>query len=173
MQSRPWFAELIAYNRAVLAQGIALTQQFAGQREDFGERVGPHLRHVIEHYEALLTAPEARLVDYDHRPRDRSVETDPALAAQRLSALIATLEPLQATRQAGEALTVGFRVGLDGSEFSLIPSTLARELHFVASHAIHHYALIRTALLDLRIAVPEHFGKAPDTVRFERLRFST
>ena len=35
---------------------------------------GPHRRHLIEHYEALLRPAHSGVVDYDTRPRDRELE---------------------------------------------------------------------------------------------------
>lgn len=169
MKPRPWFAELIAFNQAVLEQGLSLALQFGPQHEAFAARLGPHLRHVIEHYEALLSGSDPQLVDYDHRARDRQLETDPQLAVWRIERLIEALQTLvTSSREAGEIVTVGVRMGLAGEAFGLMPSTLARELHFVASHAIHHYAVLRDSLLQQGITLPAGFGKAPETVRFER-----
>ncbi len=172
MKSRPSFADVIAYNVAVVQQGLSLAQQFDAADGAFAVQTGPHLRHIIEHYDALLNAEADELIDYDHRARDRSLEQSAHAAAARLQAIIEQLQAL-ADRSPVEPVAVGFRIGLEGSEFCLSPSTLVRELHFVASHAIHHYALIRPALLGSGICLPEDFGKAPDTVRYERLQFAT
>ena len=49
--------------------------------------VGSHLRHVVEHYEALVIGLTLGVVDYDGRPRDRQLETSPTLARDRLLGL--------------------------------------------------------------------------------------
>jgi hypothetical protein len=44
-----------------------------------------------------------------------------------------------------------------------VRSTLARELRALASHTIHHYALVAVVLRLRGVAVPAHFGVAPST----------
>lgn len=172
MKSRPSFAELIAFNIAVIAQGQRLAQHYVAQTEAFRHQVGPHLRHIIEHYEALLNRRAGELVDYDHRARDRSVEQSPVIAARRLDEIVAGLRTL-GDHHADEAVSVGFAIGIGGTGFHLSPSTLARELNFVASHAIHHYALIRPIASAAGVPLPAEFGKAPETVRYEKLQWAT
>jgi hypothetical protein len=173
MKSRPSFADVLAFNVAVLAQGRMLAERYADEREEaFRAHVGPHLRHIIEHYEALLEREPGALVDYDHRARDRSIERSPHIALARLARLVERLRGLQ-NHAPAEALSVGFSIGIDGAEFYLSPSTLVRELNFVASHAIHHYAIIRPLVEAAGLSLPEEFGKAPETVRHERLQWAT
>ena len=172
MKSRPSFAELIAFNIAVIGQGRALALHYLSRAPAFAAHVGPHLRHIIEHYDALLDRAPDALVDYDHRPRDRGVERDPEQALLRLQAIDGRLRALE-TRAPDERLSVGFSIGIDGAEFHLSPSTLARELNFVASHAIHHYAIIRPLAAASGLQLPAEFGKAPETVRYEKLQWAT
>ena len=103
---------------------------------------------------------------------DRGVERDPEQALLRLQAIDGRLRALE-TRAPDERLSVGFSIGIDGAEFQLSPSSLARELNFVASHAIHHYAIIRPLAEAGGLPLPEEFGKAPETVRYERLQSAT
>ncbi|NGY05455.1 hypothetical protein [Solimonas terrae] len=172
MKSRPSFADLIAFNVAVIAQGQRLARHYFEHGDAFRTQVGPHLRHIIEHYEALLNRRAGELVDYDHRARDRSVEQSPIVAARRLDGIVDGLQALRG-HQADEAVSVGFSIGVDGAEFHLSPSSLARELNFVASHAIHHYAIIRPLALAAGVELPTEFGKAPETVRHEKLQWAT
>lgn len=166
MNARPAFDALVRFNIEVLAQARAVAQAYAGRTHAYAEQIGPHLRHIVEHYESLLESGSG-LVDYDHRAHDRGLETSPEQTVARLATLEARLEALP-SHAAAESLTVGFVTGLAGEDFVLSPSTLARELNFVASHAIHHFAIIRPRLAAAGIAVPEFFGKAPETVRHER-----
>jgi uncharacterized damage-inducible protein DinB len=166
MRSRQTFAELRFFAAAVLRQGIAVAEVFRDQPQDFAPRVGPHLRHVIEHVEALLNGLALGMVDYDHRARPTDVETQPVRCAERLRALIERIEQLEDGAQ-GEALQVGFVYGLDGDAFSFSPSSLARELQFVCSHTIHHYAMLLPELRRLDVPLPEHFGVAPETLRHQ------
>ncbi|WP_051361908.1 hypothetical protein [Solimonas soli] len=172
MKQRPSFADVIAFNVAVVGQGRALAQCYAGRDEAFAANVGPHLRHIIEHYEALLDREPGALVDYDHRARDRSVERSTRIAMARIDALAEKLRALR-ERAPAEPVSVGFSIGLDGADFCVSPSSLVRELNFVASHAIHHYAIIRPLVEAAGVVLPDEFGKAPETVRYERLQWTT
>ncbi|NKF24031.1 hypothetical protein [Solimonas marina] len=171
MKSRPSFADVIDFNAAVVGQGRRLTEQLISRVETFSAAIGPHLRHIIEHYEALLDRQPGALVDYDHRARDRSVERNPDVAQQRLDSIVTKLRALAGHRP-DEAVSVGFSIGIEGSDFHVSVSSLARELNFVASHAIHHYALIRPIALAAGLTLPDEFGKAPETVRHERLQWT-
>jgi hypothetical protein len=159
---------LLHFNVQVLDQALALV---AAHREagapDYARPVGAHLRHVIEHYEALLQPAEAGVVDYDQRPRDGTLERDPALADARLRTLRRRL-----TAWAGPALDAPLRVrgvgGVAGDFAFCLVSSLARELVFVASHAIHHFALLHGHCLQRGIRLGAEFGRAPATVAHER-----
>ena len=161
---------LLAFNRDVLSQALALADAHdAPGSPAYAHPVGAHIRHVVEHYEALLHAPEPDVVDYDARPRDAALERSARLARQRLEALLATLSaapaatldrPLRVRGLAGVCGDFGFEFG----------STLGRELVFAASHAIHHFAVLTPHCQAHGLAMGSHFGKAPATVAHELAR---
>lgn len=167
MQSRPTLADLIAFNRAILEQAADVVRACIARRLDFQALAGPHLRHVMDHHAALLADGADTFLDYDHRARDRRFESDPALALERLHELQLALAALR-DRQLNETVSVGLTIGTEGDTFMVGTSSLGRELLFLASHAIHHFALIRPRLEAAGVVLPDSFGKAPDTVRYER-----
>ena len=146
----------------VAAHRVAGSAAFAGT-------VGAHLRHVIEHYDALLFPAVAGEVHYDRRARDRALEQDPALAHARLQAIGEHL-----AQHRLPDMTTPVRVhgvgGLAGELAFSVESTFGRELAFVAAHAVHHYALLQLHGLQNGIELGADFGKAPATVAFERDR---
>jgi hypothetical protein len=152
----------------VLAQALTLValHELPGAPA-YGAVVGPHLRHVIEHCEALLSPAEPGSVDYDRRPRDRELECRPAVARARLEALQARL--LQWTdAQLAAPLHVRGQGGLAGDFDFAVESSAGRELVFVTSHAIHHYALLQAHCKQHGIPVNAEFGRAPATLAHER-----
>lgn len=155
-------ARLLRFNRDVLAQALALAaaHELPGA-PPYLRPVGVHLRHVIEHYEALLYPAEAGVVDYDSRPRDALLEQDPSLAQRRLLTLI---EKLQCVATPNEVIQVRGQGGLLGDFAFEVTSTVGRELVFVAGHAIHHFATLMQYCQDHSIVISQHFGKAPATV---------
>jgi hypothetical protein len=159
---------LLQFNGDVIDQALALVAQHeVAGRADFADPVGAHLRHVVEHYDALLSPAEPRVVDYDQRARDRALECSTALMAARLRALQQQLRALSCARL-NESIEVRGQTGLAGEfEFS-VASSVGRELVFVAGHAIHHFALLQGHCRQHGIPTGAAFGKAPATVAHER-----
>lgn len=145
MHARDPLGRAVSYAIDMLRQGAGIAEiaERAGLR--FEEQIGPHLRHIIEHYEALLAGIDLGVVDYDNRSRDREVECDPRLAKARCERLADGL-----TARLGqiwpETLAVAFDGGLAGDDRFVSGSTPLRELLFIAGHAVHHYALLRLVL---------------------------
>ncbi len=127
--------------------------------------VASHFRHCLDFYLCFLRGLGRGAVDYDERTRDPRVESDRrravALAAElegRLSALAADVEPRELAVERGNG------TGALASQ----RSTVGRELQFLASHTLHHYALIG-ALLRLQGVEPgEEWGLAPATLEHRR-----
>jgi hypothetical protein len=159
---------LLAFGHDVLAQGAQLADLYReGARPGFEQVVGPHLRHVIEHFEALAMPGQAGVVDYDSRPRDRELEKQPDLASARISALQRWLSDGLAPFLERPLRVRG--LGGLGGEFSFeVVSTVARELVFLSSHAVHHYALVKQHCLAEGIELGVDFGKAPATLAHEK-----
>ena len=159
---------LLQFSSDVLTQALALvaSHEHPGA-PDYAAPVGAHLRHVIEHYEALLFPAEPGNADYDRRPRDRELERQPTLARTRLIALQARL--LQWTdAHLDSQLRVRGLGGLAGDFEFAVQSSGGRELVFVASHAVHHFALLQPHCRQHGIAISAQFGRAPATVAHER-----
>ena len=127
--------------------------------------VGPHLRHIVDHYRCLLTGLTCGQVDYDARERCRETELSVAKARRVISQLQGELRDIEA--DGDRPLPVRLATDAGGTS-SVSQSSLARELQFVQGHAIHHFALIRSTLTALGSQLPDSFGKAPATLRHER-----
>ena len=148
MNVHPNLERLMAYNAAVLDQALQVVAAYAQRPDaDYSSHVGPHLRHA----------------------RDPAAEQQHAVADERIRGLKAQLTEL-AGRAFPEPVAVHMRGGLAGEEALLGHSTVSRELMFLASHAVHHYALIRVHAMQQGIDLGADFGKAPSTLRHERQR---
>jgi hypothetical protein len=164
---------LLAFNQQLIDQALELVAAHAAERpQRYEGPVGAHLRHVIEHYDALLFPAAHGSVDYDNRARDRELEGNPARARERLLALRARLgastpaalgAPVQVQGQGGTA---------GGFAFS-VTSSIGRELAFVASHTVHHFALLVPHCRAHGIPTPADFGQAPSTVAHARAASAT
>ena len=133
-------------------------------RGPFPGGVGAQLRHCIDFYDCFLDGLAGGRVDYTRRRRDARIETDRALAGRKLDQLIRALAALGPEQAAAE-----LRVRTEGapSDESRTRSTVRRELEFLTSHTIHHYALIVLLLSMHGYEIPadlEGFGVAPSTL---------
>jgi uncharacterized damage-inducible protein DinB len=127
-----------------------------------GSSIGAHLRHIIEFFEELDKGYHLGLVNYDARQRNSLLETDPALASERLLALPSLLQkedrPLQLVLTYGQEAPV------------TIATSYYREWAFAIEHTVHHMAQIKTGLSAEAIeALPQGFGIALSTQRMRGL----
>ena len=123
---------------------------------------GSHMRHLLDHYQALLTGLSSGVVDYDQRNRNCRSQFDPVIANQRSEQLIEWLSQLQ-PQQLTQPLSVQMAIANEPQQAS---STLARELLFVSHHSTHHFAMIAISAKLQHYQLPEHFGLASATVSY-------
>lgn len=122
--------------------------------------IGQHVRHAIEFYECLQNSGNS--VNYDLRKRDAQMETDISYALRKTKEVILWLESLNEDNQ---LLLETYPSGLE-AESVKIPSTFSRELFHVLDHLIHHMAIIRVLIKDLKpeFALSVQFGVAYSTM---------
>lgn len=172
----PVISNLSFFAANLLREALALLDRLehtAMSEFDFGKGVGPHLRHIMDHYDALLKAISGNgVIDYDHRVRDPAVQGQLPVARLKLGQLIVSLENLAngATGFCRPDLPVStiFKSGSAGEFDFETASTLGRELVFVAHHAVHHFAIMSRYCEEAGVAVGPDFGKAPATIAYER-----
>ena len=130
----------------------------------FNSSVGGHVRHVIEHYQAFLIAVETGELDYENRARDLGIETDVDHAIEALQRIDHVLKQFSATR-AGDGM---LRLTAETSESGVLVTSVARELEFLVSHTVHHYALIAVLAHAHGVFLPSDFGVAPSTLKYRQ-----
>lgn len=132
-----------------------------------GGTIGKHVRHVLDHYLAVVHGAENGLiVDYDRRERNVPMETDPAEARIALDHVLTKLARATVC-DADLPLRIRVMVAADGTEVELA-TTFAREIAFATHHAVHHQAMIAAIAREFGLSVNPQFGKAPSTIRHER-----
>ncbi len=132
----------------------------------FGASIGQHLRHCLDHYSSFLRGLALMKVDYDHRERDTSVESSIKHALAELDRL--KVELLKTASQ-NSADVILVKMDCGGGDQECYQSTLGRELQFLASHTVHHYAMMNGMCREQGISVEEGFGIAPSTLRHREL----
>lgn len=131
--------------------------------------IGSHMRHILDHYDCFLAGLESGCVDYDARAREERLETargDMIVALRGLIDRLGDIDPLDGDRE----LAVRMDCGMRGQSDAWTRSTTARELQFLLSHTVHHYALVA---IRLRLSGREPgpgFGVSPSTLRHRRTR---
>lgn len=125
--------------------------------------VGGHVRHCLDHVEAVLAREVLGDLDYDVRQRGTSIETDVRTALTHMETLIEKL--LRVEELPGDLFSLRAAVSADGRQVEVF-TTAERELLFVFSHTLHHHAIVRVLVTLLGVQVPERFGYAPATVAF-------
>ena len=126
--------------------------------------IGGHVRHCLDHVQALIMASETGTLDYDHRDRDTQIESCRLLAL----GLIRELER-QLTELPEEVMDQPLEVTLlltPDEPAITVQSSFGRELAYVLSHTVHHNAIIGTIVKILGGWLPEHFGYAPSTIAY-------
>ncbi len=130
----------------------------------YGSTIGQHLRHCLDHYRSFLSGLANAKIDYDHRTRAEALEssTDHALSEVReIQSKIRALKEIE--------VPVGLLVKMDcggDADQEWQPSTLGRELQFLVSHTVHHFAMIGGMCTCLSIDLEKGFGVAPSTLRY-------
>ncbi|MCC7013238.1 MAG: DinB family protein [Planctomycetes bacterium] len=164
--------QLVAGNLAFLSQGHELIRRLADELYSApppgGLRggIGAHFRHVLDHYECFLAGWREARIDYDRRERDPRTETERPYALDKIASLRDAFECLLGA-DPERALDVVVDCGEPGERFES-RSTLARELQFLVSHTVHHYAVIALILRARGVEPGAEFGVAPSTLKYEQ-----
>lgn len=130
----------------------------------FSSSVGEHLRHCLDHIDALLRAIDSNRICYDNRRRGTSVETS-------RSAALSTIEELRARARSlplvdlNRPLLLTALLSKSGPTLD-VETSLGRELLFVVSHTTHHNAIIGAMAKTLGASIPDDFGVAASTSAF-------
>ncbi len=164
---------LILDNLRCIQQGVNLLSRLDSEdytrpsAQCFDSKIGGHLRHNIDHYSSFLNGFRKGRVDYDERFRDLRVETDPKFAIDELSRISEELKRIDPS-DFDNSLEVKMDCGSPESAKEWSQSTIRRELQFLLSHTIHHYALIAVICNLQGVATPPDFGVAPSTLKHQQ-----
>lgn len=146
-----------------LLDGIGLQEYQQKLPPHFPSSIGSHIRHIIDHFLALMDGYSGGHIDYNIRHRNNQVEQFPANAIEALQRISNWLNEVP-HQDLDTSVSVTSEIDVSRPVSATCSSTLERELVFVSSHAIHHYALIRIMCSMQNRQVPELFGYAPCTV---------
>lgn len=151
---------LLQTNIDALEEGAALLALIKpeyytqGFKPAFHSTIGAHFRHVLEHYRCFIKQLNDNAICYDSRERDQLLECDFEYAIQTISELKAELVDLQ-TIDLDHACQI-----VDQQASAPVSTTVYRELLFLQSHTMHHYAIIGAMTRSFGAQPAEDFGVA-------------
>ena len=127
--------------------------------------IGQHVRHSLEFFICLMDGRNVQKLNYDNRKHDAFIEQETALAGSVIASIIAFLKK----NDKDSPLMMEANYAIDENETVQIPSTFYRELAYNIEHTIHHMALIKIGIKNAfpEVKLPEHFGVASSTVRYQ------
>jgi hypothetical protein len=148
-------------------QGLTAENYQLVIKPHFVSSAGMHMRHILDHYLALKDGLNQGLVNYNKRNRYASVESCPETALlewQKVEQWLKEVSQLDADIP----LTITCETSINNTQNTQTQSTLARELVFVSSHAIHHFSLMAVINSLLGNKDEVNFGIAPNTATYIR-----
>jgi hypothetical protein len=123
--------------------------------------IGQHVRHIIELFQALQQGYAGGVIDYDGRPRNQLIETQPLHAIACIDALETSLQ------MPDKPLLLMVEASAENATPIALQSNYHRELLYNIEHAVHHMAIIKMGLQSARdIVLPPSFGLAVSTIKY-------
>jgi len=124
--------------------------------------VGMHVRHIIEFYQCLLEGYDIGIIDFDRRKRNKQIEESMHEALQETELIHFRLLAMPDK----SLLLLSNLTGVENKDLGLTTS-FHRELVYVIEHTIHHFAIIKIAILNefQNINLPKNFGVAYSTIQ--------
>ena len=148
--------QLIESNIRCLEEGAELirllesNQYTQGFKPAFQSTIGAHFRHILEHYRCFASQMAGGTFCYDKRERDQLLECDAQYALRTIDELLNYVRSLSsADSEFGREFQIE-----DEQTSTPVSTNLNRELLFLQSHTVHHYAIIG--------AMTRAFGNQPD-----------
>ncbi|MEO9946661.1 MAG: hypothetical protein ABJH28_20675 [Paraglaciecola sp.] len=133
----------------------------------FSSSAGAHMRHILDHYLALKDGIASGVVNYNKRNRHSNVESCVTTAISKWTELEQWLTEVSEL-DANLPINIICETSVNETQNTQTQSTLARELVFVSSHAIHHFSLLGVINSLLGNTSSASFGIAPSTASYLR-----
>lgn len=140
----------------------------AGLAYGFHSPLGAHVRHCIDHVDALLHGIASGEICYDRRERGTAIEHD------RAAGLAAAADRAVLVRAIGDAVldsSIAVRALVAPAAPELeFDSTVAREVLYVFHHTVHHTALMSAQATNMGVQPDPRAGRAPATIAHDDKR---
>ena len=130
--------------------------------------IGQHIRHTLEFFICLINGYKAGTVCYDRRAHDSRIETQKGVAKNEIARLIDFI----GAQPQNKDMSLEANYSLHEGDIIAVKTNYHRELAYNIEHAVHHMAIIKIGILQVApyIQLPQHFGVAVSTVRYNGLQ---
>ena len=148
-----------------LVQSVSDQQYVRSGMIGFASPMGAHVRHCIDHVDALLLGLQEcpdREIRYDRRERGTRIESDRMEALESCTDRKSQVLKLD-SESLGGSVRVLAMVNPEDPEM-LFESTGIRELLYVFHHTVHHLALMAAHAEHLGVSLEKDLGRAPATL---------
>jgi uncharacterized damage-inducible protein DinB len=162
--------DLISESLEILIQAKKIISELNGSQfvfinsSLFLSSAGQHFRHVLDFYTAFAGGYKTEEIDYDKRERNEQVAEKRGVCIKKIDEIVSFLNSIRDIDMSSVLIvsTIEGTTGLSSSA----RSTIGRELQFMLSHTIHHYALISIILKSQGVDIPKNFGIARSTIEY-------
>lgn len=165
---------LTGINVHYLAQAVSLLSRVDDERFTrteapvFTSSMGAHLRHAFDHYMSFMDGLDEGRIDYEARRRDGKFENERGHARQQFEETMHRLAAIPES-DSDRPLVVKTETDEDACDRPVwAQSSVRRELDFLLSHTVHHFALIGMMLRMQGFDPGPDFGIAPSTLRYQQ-----
>lgn len=124
--------------------------------------ISKHLRHVYEFYQLVSDASINGRLDYSLRQRNKDFENSIGIAQTYLEKVFHKLSTTDITQE-----IIVLNEEVDGISSTEHKSSMGREMMYAFDHAIHHLAIIKIGAFSMNIQLPQSFGVAPSTLKYQ------
>lgn len=128
---------------------------------------GEHMRHILDHFVAIMNMHKLGEIDYDKRQRGSNIETDISKALSQIADINNWISTLKLSELEKKHI-MKTEVSVNSKACSTVSTTLGRELIFASSHAIHHFSIISIIMKMQNFEMKDDFGIAPATASYLR-----
>jgi len=151
-------------NEKFLANCLKLNDEQFNQKVSYlgNSSIGGHTRHVIELLQCAIDGYANGEIDYLNRRRDLKLETE------RLFAHSVLIELTNSINAPDKPLSLVVEQ-IDGAIAQrVVTTTYYREVVYNTEHTIHHLALIKVAIIDMKLdVIGSDFGMAYSTIKYQ------
>ena len=127
--------------------------------------IGPHVRHVVDHFRAFQSGTKSGAVNYNVRRRECALERRSDLALLEIEGLVTWL---QAVKMIEFTVIVESEISCLHMENAQFQSTTNRELLYLINHTIHHAAYAALLVRQYGVTPDARVGYAPTTATYLR-----